>query len=739
MLRDIKWPKNRTYKSDSDWEPLQFYLDALRVSRTLDLHLGYFSSAAISVLSLGFARFLSNGGSMRLVINEILSAADKDVVKRVADGHLYQIPFDLNDFAELKSRLDDYDLHFFQCLGWLIQNGRIGIVMIRPLHKRGIAHYKSGTFSDGKEQVGFSGSCNFTAYGLLENLERIDITNSWDGEAAQDKLAAEAEDFDHIYGGKAAHVEYLDAEQITTAIATTFGKTDIDELLVREAELQERKKEMLRNRKMAGLVKAVAEKIETDLEAPRFPYPQGPRPYQQEAHRNWLDNGRKGLFAMATGTGKTLTSLNCLLNNWQESRTARAVILVPTIALVGQWKSECEKFNFNNLITVSSRERWEEQITFFNTAARFTSASFIIIATYASFQKKKFQGYFQRLPADTLLIADEVHNMGSPSMLRLLPKIHLQQRIGLSATPSRKFDMVGNQAIEQFFHSAPPYTYSYSMKKALQSGWLCAYTYYPHLVTLLPEELAQYLVYSRQLLQYFDPVTNSYGDSKEAEFLLLARKRIIHKAANKKAVFKKILEKEFGERGNLNYTLVYVPEGVEADYDKDDHDIDSDEEVSLIDEYTRTVSRTDASVMVRKYTSQTPDRNAVIQDFERGKIHVLTSMKCLDEGVDVPRSELAIFCASTGNPRQFIQRRGRVLRKHDDKVHAVIHDLVVVPQITDGEETYTMERSIVGKELERVVDFADLSLNGSDTYTELKPVLDHYNLNLHDFSTNIED
>ena len=139
--------------------------------------------------------------------------------------------------------------------------------------------------------------------------------------------------------------------------------------------------------------------------------------------------------------------------------------------------------------------------------------------------------------------------------------------------------------------------------------------------------------------------------------------------------------------------------------------------------------------MVRQYTSNTHSRNDVINDFENGRLHVLTSMKCLDEGVDVPRSEVAIFCASTGNPRQFIQRRGRVLRLHNDKIHATIHDLVVVPIIDRQESNYEIERNLIRTELERVVDFSALSINKIDTFNELRDILEYYNLNLNDFET----
>ena len=177
---------------------------------------------------------------------------------------------------------------------------------------------------------------------------------------------------------------------------------------------------------------------------------------------------------------------------------------------------------------------------------------------------------------------------------------------------------------------------------------------------------------------------------------------------------------------------MYVPEGTDPDYSTTDNYIENDEENRLINEYTRIVANIDDSIMVKQYTANTTNRNQVIKEFENGDIHVLTSMKCLDEGVDVPRSELAIFCASTGNPRQFIQRRGRVLRIHKDKSHAVIHDLVVVPKINDTENNFEMERNLIKKELERVIDFSELSLNSIDTYEEFREILEYYRINLYD-------
>lgn len=732
MLREVEWSEDRSYRTGTENEPFQFYMDGLCNSKKLDLLLGYFSSAAINVLSLGFATFLFNGGQIRIVLNNVLSQEDKDAIKAGEDGNVTNTLIDLSDIKALKRTLDEYGKHFFECLTWLIANERIKIKIIRPKGGNGIAHYKSGIFSDGTNVIGFKASCNFTAYGLSENLEELDAFLSWENSRSSKMINRQNKDFDKIFSGEADYVEYLDVDDISVVLKREFGDKSLSELVIQEKELIELKSRALKSKAIRKSLEKVITKIEQVIREPRFPYPDGAREYQIIAYQNWVKNGYKGVFAMATGTGKTITSLNCVLSEYKISGSYKAIIIVPTTALLEQWKNECLKFNFKNIITVSSKEDWNDNLSFFNTANKLLDASFIVIVTYASLIRQKFQSHFRTLPDDTILIADEVHNMGAPSVSRLLPSIHLNKRIGLSATPNRKYDTVGNLAIDEFFNDKDPYVYSFSMKEALDVGWLCKYSYYPHIVYLTDIEQQEYIKISKQLLKYLDSQTGKYKECKEVDELLLKRKRIIHKAVNKKDAFKAILKSEFKKRGNLKYSLIYVPEGVEPDYSNLDESIEDEEDSSLINEYTRIVNSTDSSVMVRQYTSKTTDRNEIIKGFESGQIHVLTSMKCLDEGVDVPRSELAIFCASTGNPRQFIQRRGRVLRLHKNKIHAVIHDLVVVPKISAEETNFQMEKNLVRKELERVVDFSELSLNKIDTYEALEEILDHYNLNLND-------
>ena len=734
MLKEVNWSEDRSYKSGGEHQPFEFFLNALINSNKFDLLLGYFSSSAINVLSLGFATFLYNGGQLRMIANNILSKEDKNAFVLAEENPADSFLLDLSDIKKLKESLDEYERHFFDCLAWLIANKRIQLKIIRPKDGQGIAHYKNGVFYDDKDYVGFSATCNFTAYGLLENLERLEVYLSWENSRSSKFVKGINEDFNNIFSGTADYVEYLTTKEIEVAIKKEFGDKDFGELLIQERMLLEKKKTLIENKKLRKCIIKVEKQIDALIREPKFPFPEGPRSYQIDAYNNWVTNDYQGVFAMATGTGKTITSLNCLLAEYKKTKSYKAVILVPTVALVEQWKKECQKFNFKNIITVSLKINWNNDLAFFNTADKFLNTSFIVIVTYASFTRPKFQSHFQQLPKDTLLIADEVHNMGSQSILRILPKIHLEKRIGLSATPHRQFDEEGNSAIQRFFNDSPPFIVSYSMKQALEVGWLCPYTYFPHLVELNDEELKEYIKISKKLLKYLDPKTHSYKKMPEVEYLLLERKRIIHKAAKKLSVFKDILKDEFKRRGTLKYTLIYVPEGAEPDYSSNDNNSEDDEDIKLIHEYTKAVSSTDDLLMVKQFTSNSKGRDTLLNEFASGKIHALTSMKCLDEGVDVPRSELAIFCASTGNPRQFIQRRGRVLRLAEGKVHATIHDLVVIPKIDAEENNYDMERNLVKKELERVMDFASLAMNKMDTYEELKEVLDYYNLNLNDFT-----
>lgn len=734
MLTEVEWPEDRAYRTGSEWEPFQFYLDSLISSRNFDLLLGYFSSSAINVLSLGFAKFISSGGSLRMVVNDILSEQDKNAILIGQKNPFITPPLDITDLKALKLTLDEYGKHFFECLSWLVANNKIQIKVIKPKEGRGISHYKSGVFSDAENQVGFKASCNFTSYGLLENLEEIEIYLTWENGRSNKFIKKQTEYFEEIFNEKAEFVEYVDVENIQVAIRNEFGNKDINELLVQEADLLAKKKSISTYKRASKAIFKAEERVEKYLAEPKFPFVEGPRDYQKQAYTNWISNNYQGIFAMATGTGKTITSLNCLLQEIQKTgdKIYHALILVPTITLVNQWEDEAKAFNFQEIIKVSSKNQWEGDLATTLSIAKRIPTSFIIITTYASFTKERFNKYIQQLPKDTILIADEAHNVGSPSVVNRLASLPFLKRIGLSATPKRIYDLEGSSAMETFFNDKEPYTYSFSMERAIEEGILCKYYYHPHIVHLTSEELKEYIEITKKLAKFFNKESGSFEMSDIVEKLLLKRKRIIHKAENKLLITKKILQERFEKERNLNYTFIYVPEGKAVE--GLDDEIEIEEDLKIINQYTRAIGQIDDSIMVNQFVSGMRDRNEVLEQFKVGKIQVIASMKCLDEGVDIPRAEHAIFCSSTGNPRQFIQRRGRILRKHPQKDIAVIHDLVVVPDLTYSNvnsDTFKAERSLVEKELERVMYFASLAINPFETERTFAEVCEHYDLNIY--------
>lgn len=758
MLKtDVIWPKSRRFMSRTDWEPLGFFSEALCNATTFDIKLGFFSSSAINVLADGFAAFLYNGGRMRMIINDVLSEEDRTAIV-VGESDINTPYFDLNAIGHISYTLSKHDEHFFECLSWLIRNERIEIKIITPKIGNGIAHSKCGVFSDGINKVAFDGSCNFSKMALIENIESINAFCDWDGERDKERINDIVRDFNRTFSGEDDTVKYLKADQIITYITKTYKYKDIQELLEDERRILHRRAENSTSDSIRRVLERAKAKVTAIMDTinirkakvkneqlttltPKFPFTE-PRSYQKEAFNKWKVS-QKGLFAMATGTGKTLTSLNCLLEIYNKFKYYQALILVPTITLVEQWEDECKRFNFSHIIKVSSKNNgWRSEIDDIKLKESLAQSddlppSFIIIATYASFSRessfKQLMSLSKKTQRQMLLIADEAHNIGAPNVISKLDRMRILRRIGLSATPERQFDDKGNNAIMQFFGCDGKYTFEYSMKDAIDNGFLCRYKYFPHVVRLNEDEMAEYKKISLQLAKFYNVDEDTFSGADDILMrLLLKRKRIIHKAQNKEEVFRQIIKQRFEECGNLKYTLVYVPEGVQLDstvqYATTDNPIDDADVDKLIDKYTQIIQEISPTTTVRKFVSGIQDRDEVLRKFSTGETEVLTSMKCLDEGVDVPRSELAIFCASTGNPRQFIQRRGRILRKHPDKHIAIIHDLVVAPEFDSAEENYNMERNLLKGELQRVKDFAGLSENPAFAYTELEEITNYYNL-----------
>lgn len=720
MLKDI--PFHIVYSTGEN-EPIEFFFDALLESNSFDLGLGYFSSTAINVLSAGFAYFINKGGKMRIIINDILSEQDKKAIENgLKKQDIYFENNILEDIKLLAKTLSKQDEHFFKCLSYLISQKRLEFIATIPANlKGGIAHNKYGLFTDSNgNKVGFNGSANFSKNALINNIESVSCYKSWSDSDSELKRLVYFEDiFNKTWQGKSDNVKIIPIEKVKNYIQESFHVEDLQELIDEENIL------INRDNSFGEYFKERINILNSNKNPyPHFPFKEGPRDYQKQAYINWKENNYHGIFAMATGTGKTITSLNCVLNEFEKTGKYNVLILVPTLALVEQWKSEIEKFNFSKIIEVSGRTKWRDELTKIkNDYSWGITHNYFVVTTYASFTDSLFQKLLNTFGSELILIADEAHNIGAPKVKNAFKNLKINKRIALSATPKRAYDPEGTKEIEEYFNDRPPYCYNFSMREAIDREFLTNYFYYPRLVELNEDEFEKYIQISKRLLKYFDSNTNELKICSEVEKLLLLRKQIIHKAKNKIDLFQNII-KEIKSQRKLAYCFVYVPEGYGQ--------LQNGEKFSYIEELTKILYEISPETTSNTFLGGDSLRQEKLKGFAEGKIDVLLAMKCLDEGVDVPRAEIGIFASSTGNPRQFIQRRGRLLRKSQKKHFAYIYDMIVSPNshLANEAEFYNLERSLVRNELIRVAYFASLSQNFYESKITLGNLSKQYNLDL---------
>lgn len=722
-FRDLKFPPTYKYSSDSEFIPLEFYENAFPISKEIDLLLGYFSSNAIKVLSKSFAEFIYNGGNMRLITNHVYSLNDYENL--INDTTLKQedrIIDIFSDLSKIEENLGFEGKHFFDCLKYLLKNKRLEIVPVK-FNNVDLAHCKKMLLFDGRDYILTEGSINFTLPALLKNSESFQVETPWNGEISVMRIEDEKKNFQKIFTQAHSSYTFIDKEKIEIIINSIGRDKDVtdlmdDSLKLFKSTFSEKVKKIIEKKKERFNIK-----LEIISNTPKFPFPQGPREYQKDAYNEWVKKNYSGVFAMATGTGKTITSLNCLLNIFNEEKKYRAIILVPSIALLNQWEEEVNSFNFRKILKVGGGNNWEKE--FSNYCSNYSwglKEDLVIISTYGSFVLDRFQKLFKKVQKDFLLIADEAHNMGANNIKSKLSELEVTRKIGLSATPKRIYDPEGTLAIDKFFKDEPPYTYSFGMEKALEYGFLTGYKYLPKIVELTEDEFEEYTEISKKLLKFFDFENGKFKDDPIVEILLLKRKNIIHKASNKLNLFSSIIG-ELIKNKKDQFVFAYIPEGNTQNAEGD--------RIKILNQYLRRVHRDFPKIKMNSYTSEDQNLSEILRGFEDGKIEVLFAMKMLDEGVDIPRAEVGIFASSTGNPRQFIQRRGRLLRKHKDKAYATIYDMVVIPKLENNiGELYNIEKNMVKNELRRVGYFASLSMNFYDSKETLDEVCKKYDLDL---------
>lgn len=698
-------------------QPADFFTKALSNSSHLDLGLGYFSSASLNVLACGFSHFIKNGGSMRMYINPNLTEDDYALLK-ANDNAAFEQRL-LESYDDLFNILSKRDELFFRCLAYLIQQKRIEI-RIAVLKEGGIAHEKFGIFTDTKgNEVIFNGSMNLTASGLTRNIESIDCICSWHNDENKRRIATYHNDFDSVWDGSNNDVIIYNADEFCQKIITRYHAEKIDAIILDE------------NKTIEELKLASEEERKNEPHFPsKFP---GAFQYQKDAYQAWRKRGKKGVFAMATGTGKTITSLNCALEEYCDDGFYRLIILVPSIALVEQWEEEVSNFNFTNIIKVSStNSQWRANLlSLKGKLERGKSANYVIISTYTSFGMDDFQSLLPSLSGNAILIADEAHNIGANKVREAFRKLTIERRIALSATLQRIYDEEGTKEIESFFNDTFPYTYSFSMSKAIKMGRLMHYYYHPRIVYLDEDEMAKYAQYTRQLVQMYNSSTGTYSDPDKAQQMLMLRKNVLHKARNKMNVFVDII-REIGE-DMLKYCFVYSASGKRYDQQKDENE---QYDIEILKQMLAITKQIFPSVRCNSYTSNDSKelRKQKLDAFAAGQIDVLFAKNCLDEGVDVPRAEYGIFTSSSGNPRQFVQRRGRLLRTHKDKKFAYIYDMIVSPNFHSPQydkKWWDMEKSLVEGEMRRVANFACLADNYyTGAITQLQELLAFYEIDL---------
>lgn len=557
----------------------------------------------------------------------------------------------------------------------MIANNLLEIKIAIPNDNNGIFHSKIGILKDEcGDLISFSGSENETAYGWLHNIEEFKVFCSWEG-SEKKFVDSDFEDFKKYWTGNAIKTNIID---IPSAI----------------------KKQLIQ----------LAPPSKNDLKIFKNTKPNIKlRDYQKEAIKNWFNNNCCGLFEMATGTGKTFTALSCFNKLSLSKDKLITVIACPQSHLIDQWIKDLRIFYDGEIIIASSQNHnWKKDLTTLRKKLLFeTINKAVIMTTHVSLSSEFFINIINKFNVDKLLIVDEVHGIGSSKQRIGLDNCY-DYRLGLSATPTRWFDDEGTIVIKNFFKGT---VFEFNLGRALteinpdtNETYLCPYYYCPIIVDLTDEEYDKYLMYSYKIAQLFSSKKNQDKIEEELTYYNNLRQRIINNAENKYFAFNKLLKKNPA----LDKLIVFCsPQQI-----NNVQEILNKNKIIPQHKFTQEVS-----ARVSNKTGMS-EREEILELFSKGIYRALVAIKCLDEGVDVPVAETAIILSSTSNPREHVQRRGRILRRAPGKKYATIYDILVFPE----EHTYAGSK-IIKKEILRYKEFAE---NAKNSYECLKVLRKYY-------------
>ena len=676
-------------------------IPALSLADTIDISVGFFSSHSLSQIAPGLASLIERDITCRLLVSPEISREDRDAIERgtldpgtAVDGFMIDL---------LREPTDALASHTADCLAFLIATGTLELRCV--LMDAGMFHKKVWLFESGGSRMSVHGSGNMTARGLFINGEQMTIDRPWmDGASAATRVDDLANTFEMEWSNRKPGRLTITPHQLVDLLKRRAEQhqeppttADFWEAWVTDSD--------------AGLAPALPPGLPAPVMAKRLTIPDwldwkhAPYAHQQEAVDALRQHGYVALIAMATGGGKTKTALIAASQlQDQNTKSLLVVIVVPTRVLAAQWADEVRQFGVNPTVLSgmspdSRGQAFEDISRSLHTASPRTE---VLISTLGMFTDDvPFRSFIDDVSgfALSLLIADEAHNFGAPGFIRNPPH-SFQFRIGLSATPVRQYDAEGTAELYSFFNTSEEPAFAFTLGEAIRSGCLTPYRYHLHPVTLTDEEMERYRDLTDQLGRagFGRDEASETGLTDKLKRLLRERRALTEQASGKIECLRDLL---IPVTSDLSHTLIYCSaKAVLPPHDNRQIDL-----VRSVLSELRITTHMYTSVETGRASSQ-----AFLRGFATEEYQTLLAMKVLDEGVDVPAAHKAFLLASSTVEREWIQRRGRILRKSPGKSFADLHDFIVLPPESSGGDG----RSLAQSELRRAEHFTMDAMNKYD-------------------------
>lgn len=712
-----------------DWRPVyrtgdqdllnDFYVPALSRAIKYDRAVGYFSSKVLTSSLRGLAPFLESNGKIRLVIGHPLTPEEFEEIRREHGGfNPQQKIMELIDSLTAldKENRSSHD-HAATLLGCLVRSGHMDIRFAFRLN--GMYHEKIGILKDAvDDSLVFCGSANETVYGLDAgyNAESLTVYKSWE----QQTFASYATDFmngfERLWAGEQPNTKtiQLDSEVYQKLAQLAKG--------VRPCDLIDFERDVIAREELffIGGPRAALPEIPAQLNGQDFEIKQ----HQLHAIEDWQANDFRGILQLSTGSGKTITAIYASTKiaqaRAQQGQSTVLVVAVPYIELAEQWAKVLANFGIYPFRIWGSHSDWSAKLSAEIAIHQLSPRPHFLCALVvnASLAKDPFQQQIKKLPeAEVIFIGDECHNHGASNISQKLP--NARYKLGLSATPFRsekdeleqQFPDESRERIKAYYGAVIA---EYGLGQAIHDGVLCPYQYrlVPSVLSLEEQEVYDDL--SREIgkiMAMSSGVRPSPDQQHRLTMLAGQRSRLLGSIESKTLALENLVRSI--PLQNRKKTLIYCGEGRAVD---EDGELD---EERTIEKFSKVLKGADWKTTRFTSRESSAQREVIMRSFRDGDIDALVSMKVLDEGVDVPDCHTAIITASTRNPRQFIQRRGRVLRKAEGKQRAIIYDFVTLPNVS-AEPSYA--KALVAAELARVDDFCTFAENRLEVETQIKEI-----------------